>query len=113
MRNSIIILLLLLALLSCNKMDNEEQFVTVKYLDPGPCCSNMELINQEEIYSELVGYSETILAATNIIEFWALDLQNGDLLSIQFDFTTERNPCNIDCNRHHGIPIELIAVKIQ
>ena len=93
---------------SKNKMS-----ANVIFLDPGPCCSNMEIINDEPIYSDLAGYSETILAAININDFANLELKDKDALRIEFEFTLELLPCEIICNRAHGIPINLISVEKQ
>jgi len=109
LRNSIIGFLIVFSFIGCQ--DESELNITVHYLDPGPCCSNMELINQEPIYSDLAGYSETLLAAVNINEFTDLALEDGDLLKIQFVFTNEQLPCNIICNRQHGIPIKILYAE--
>jgi hypothetical protein len=109
MRISIICFLIFFSFIGCQ--DESELNITVQYLDPGPCCSNMELINQEPIYSDLVGYSETLLAAVNINELTDLVLEDGDLLKIQFVFTNEQLPCNIICNRQHGIPINILSAE--
>ena len=90
---------------------NNSNTATVQFLQPGPCCSNMQLINQEAVFSELVGYSETILAAININDFNALGIEDGDFLKIEYIFSAEIFPCDIICNRHHGIPIEVISIQ--
>lgn len=109
MKISIICFLIFFSFVGCQ--DESELNVTVQYLDPGPCCSNMELINQDPVYSDLVGYSETLLAAVNIDEFRDLVLKDGDLLKIQFVFTNDQLPCDFICNRQNGIPIKILYVE--
>lgn len=109
---SFITILAALSLFACKQESSEIEMARVVFLDPGPCCSNLETIGQELIFSELVGYSESILAATNINEFSSIEFQNGDSLSIQFEFSDQLIPCAFICNRHHGIPIKLISVSL-
>ena len=98
---------------SCNDDSDHIMDPNVIFLDPGPCCSNMELINGEPIYSLLAGYSETILAAINIDDFSNLGIEDKDSLYIEFEFSAEEFPCEIICNRQHGIPIKLTSVEKQ
>ena len=105
--------LILICFISCQDDTNKKINYEVVFLDPGPCCSNMEIVNLEPIYSEIAGYSETILAAVNLTDFSNLELEDGDLLTIEFDFSAELFPCEIICNRYSGIPIKLTSVKKQ
>lgn len=91
---------------------NKNISATVQFLNPGPCCSNMELINQESVFSDLVGYSETILAAVNMDDFSDLGINNNDFLEIQYNFSSDEFlPCNFTCNRQNGIPIKVISIQ--
>jgi len=100
----------LLLVTSCNLFQSEE-LANAVYLEPGPCCSNMELIG-DAVFSDVVGYSETILFAVNFEET-LLDLVDGDSLYIEFDFSDEEVPCTVICNRENAIPIELTVLATK
>lgn len=94
----------------CTSVSEANSSPNAVYLDPGPCCSNMELTG-DEIFSDVVGYSETILSAINLENFDDLNLVNGDSIFIEFDFSEEFISCSDVCNRFNGIPIELTSVE--
>ena len=83
----------------------------VVFLDPGPCCSNMETIDGMPIFGDIFGYSESILAANNVDDFRDIGFEHGDSLSVSFEFTQQSFPCAIICNRQNGIPIELRSIE--
>lgn len=105
-----ILLLSLLFFSYCSDENRDEENFNAIYLSPGPCCSNIELLDSTMVYSPLVGYEEFILNAINISEF-NKDLQDGDSITIKYSFSADNNSCFIICNRHLGIPIELISLE--
>lgn len=103
-------------LFSCDKKDitdsNSVNDSTVYFLQPeGPCCSNIQIINQEPVFSHLAGYSESILFAVNMEDFSSLEISPNDSLKIQYLFSSADVSCKVICDRHNGIPIELLSIE--
>ena len=108
MKYSITFICICLLFFSCDS-ENESEPTNAIYWE-GACCSNIELLDGEKVFSDIVGYSESILAAVNIQEFEDLNLTQGDSLFIDYVFSDGGIICKSICDNYNGIPIELKSI---
>jgi len=104
-----------LVIFACNKNETSTAEKTNVHVIYGIdiCCSNMVLKSGlKPVFSTTENRLDSILAGVNMDGFIQdLDLQTNDELLIDFNFSDKKIPnCNIDCNRHHALRIEVSNV---
>jgi len=83
------------------------------------CCGNLMIINGETIEHPSGNWVDSLIYGVNLEEYISSqNLDFGDELLIEYEVLSDPLPddieidCEIICNRHSGIPIEINSLEV-
>ena len=110
-------LFLITLLIACQKSSEPNPDLTFRYIED-LCCGNLMMMNGETIEHPSGNWVDSLLYGVNLEEYInSQNLDFGDELIIEFEVLPDPLPdgiqidCEIICDRHSGIPIEISSLE--